>query len=699
MTIESHQKVNAGHLKRNAYLYIRQSTPRQVLENIESTQRQYALRQRAVALGWAHEQIIVIDHDLGRSAASAADREGFQQLVTEVGMGRAGIVLGLEVSRLARNSIDWHRLLEICALTDTLILDEDGIYDPATFNDRLLLGLKGTMSEAELHLMQARMRGGVLNKARRGELALPLPVGLTYNTEGQVILDPDKQVQQSIQLLFATFRRTGTACSTVRSFRQQGLLFPRRPRGGPGKGELLWVELTHSHVIQILRNPRYAGAFVYGRTRSRKRIDGGGRSCSVRQPREQWHTLLRNAHPGYICWEQYEDNLRRLRENAQAQSAERRKSPPREGPALLQGLALCGVCGKRMTVRYRVRGELLVPEYLCQQEGIARAEPPCQRIPGAGIDAAIGQLLMEAVTPVALEVALAVQEEIRSRWQEADQLRQIQVDRARYEANLAQRRYLQVDPDNRLVADALEADWNHKLRALADAQQQYERQREADQRVVDAEQRARIFALATDFRQLWESVNTPDRERKRMVRLMLEDVTLIRQKEITVHIRFKGGATKTIRLPVPPTGWEKFRTSPDVVKEVDRLLDHHTDQQIADIFNQRGLRPGKADRFNHSIVKRIQRNYRLKSRYDRLREAGLLTDQELADQLGITAQTLRRWWKHGLLRRHPYNDKGGRLYEHPGSDVLVKRPGIKLETRKQVLQLDRHRAKEVQCEA
>jgi DNA invertase Pin-like site-specific DNA recombinase len=700
VTIEAHQKVNADHLKRNAYLYVRQSTLRQVLENSESTQRQYGLRQRAVALGWSPEQIIVIDSDLGQSGASSADREGFQKLVSEVGTGRAGIVLGLEVSRLARNSTDWHRLLEICALADTLILDEDGVYDPGHFNDRLLLGLKGTMSEAELHVMRARMRGGLLNKARRGELALPLPIGLVYSGEGHVILDPDRQVQQSIRLLFFTFRRTGTACATVRAFRDQGILFPRRPRAGSAKGQLLWVELTHSHAIQILRSPRYAGAFAYGRTRRRRRIDGTGRSSSIRQPREQWHTLLLNAHPGYIEWQEHEENLSRLRENAQAQGADRRKSPPREGPALLQGLALCGVCGKRMTIRYRTRGELLVPEYLCQQEAVACAGAPCQRIPGAAIDKAIGQLLMEAVTPVALEVALSVQQEIKSRWQETDRLRQTQVERARYEANLAQRRYLQVDPDNRLVADALEADWNSKLRELKDAQETYERQRQADHSALSNEQQMRILSLATDFPRLWGNPKTPARERKRMVRLMLEDVTLIKRDEITAHIRFKGGACRTIHLPCLPTAWQKFRTSPEVVKQIDRLLDHNTHQQIADIFNEHSeFKPGKASRFNRAMINRIQRDYGLKSRYDRLRGAGMLTQKEVAQLLGVSTQTVCRRWKHGLLKRYPYNDKQEFLYEHPGETNVLNTKGLRLPEQRQPLQFDNNRSNEVQCEA
>ncbi len=281
MINDPHQKVQANHLKRNAYLYVRQSTLRQVFENTESTKRQYGLRQRAIALGWSEERIIVIDTDLGQSGASSADREGFQRLVAEVGVGHAGIVLGLEVSRLARNSTDWHRLLEICAITDTLILDEDGIYDPAHFNDRLLLGLKGTMSEAELHVLRARLQGGILNKARRGELEMRPPVGLLYNAEGVLGLDPDQQVQQCLRWLFETFRRTGSAMATARAARHQGLAFPRRCGKGPHKGELLWTGLDHSHVLRILHNPRYAGAFVYGRTHNRKTVDGSTRLRKV----------------------------------------------------------------------------------------------------------------------------------------------------------------------------------------------------------------------------------------------------------------------------------------------------------------------------------------------------------------------------------------------------------------------------------
>jgi DNA invertase Pin-like site-specific DNA recombinase len=699
MTSQTHQKVTASHLKRDAYLYVRQSTLRQVFENTESTKRQYALRERAVALGWPLERIHVVDSDLGQSGASAVDREGFQKLVGEVGMGRAGIVLGLEVSRLARNCMDWHRLLEICALTNTLILDEDGIYDPAHFNDRLLLGLKGTMSEAELHVLRARLRGGILSKARRGELVIPPPVGLVYNSEGELALDPDQQVQQSLRLLFETFRRTGSAMATVKAFRRQALLFPRRLRAGPRQGELVWMELRHSQTLRILHNPRYAGAFVFGRSRTQKKVDGGVRLLWL--PREEWDTLIPGAHTGYLSWEEYEANQRRLRESAQSQGADRRKSPPREGPALLQGLIVCGICGSRMTVRYHTRGPHRCPDYVCQQQGIERGESICQMIPGAGIDQAVGKLLVAAVTPVALEVALCVQQELQSRLEEADRLRQKQVERARYEADLAQRRYLRVDPDHRLVADSLEADWNHKLRALAGAQQEYERQRQADRGLLTDEERSRILALATDFPRLWRDPKTPDRERKRMVRLLLEDVTLLRGGQITVHVRFKGGVHQSLTLPLPLNAWQQRTTSTEAVAEIDRLLDLHTDRQIASILNAGGYQSGEGQLFSPHIVARIRRRYGLKSRFHRLRGSGMVTLKEMAKLLGITPQWVKIWKDHGLLAAQTYNDKGECLYEHPGENAPRKMQGLagKLSDRLRLPSKASNRTEEVQCEA
>jgi len=670
MKTEIAQKVTSRHLRRNAYLYIRQSSMRQVLENTESTQRQYALRQRAVALGWPQDQIVVIDSDQGQSGASATQREGFQELVTAVGLDRAGLVMGLEVSRLARNSTDWHRLLEICALTDTLILDEDGVYDPSHFNDRLLLGLKGTMSEAELHVLRARLRGGVLSKARRGELETPLPVGFAYNAEGHVMLDPDVQVQESLHHFFHTFRRTGTALATIKALRSEGILFPRRLRKGVRKGDLLWGEITHSRALQILHNPRYAGAFCFGRSRQRKWPDGRGRF--ERLPREEWIALIPNAHPGYVTWEEFEENGRRLRENSAAQGDDRRRSPAREGLALLQGLVICGRCGDRMTVRYHSRRGRCHPEYACQRRGIEQGQPRCQTIPGAALDEAIGKLLVELVTPLTLDVALSVQRELQSRSEEADQLRRKHVERARYEAEVAQRRYLKVDPDNRLVADELEREWNNKLRALTQAQEAYEQQNQASLHTFDDEQNRKIRALATDFPRLWKDPGTSQRDRKRAIRLIIEDVTLLRGEVITAHLRFRGGATRSLTLPLPSPAWKLRRTRAEVVAEVDRLLDAHTHTEIANILNRRGFRSVEGDLLHRISIWRIERAYGLKPRYQRLREVGMLTLPEVADQLGVHTATVKVWRRNGLLQAHAYNDKNQYLYEAPGDHGPIK---------------------------
>ena len=680
-----HQKVTAGHLSRDAYLYVRQSTLRQVFDHGESTRRQYGLRDRAVALGWPTEHVVVIDSDLGLSGADG-DREGFKRLVAEVSMGQAGIVLGLEVSRLARNSTDWHRLLEICALSETLILDEDGVYDPVDFNDRLLLGLKGTMSEAELHMMRARLRGGVLSAARRGELKIPLPVGLIYDPLGQVVLDPDPQVQHSLRLLFDTFTRTGSANATVKHFHEEKLLFPHRPQGGPHKGELHWKPLRFARARRTLHNPRYAGAFAFGRSRSRRRPGGGVETRSV--PREEWTVLLRDAHPGYITWERFEQNERQLRENdnARARGAARRP-PPREGPALLQGLAICGVCGRSMAVRYYKQKGGLHPYYLCSHEGAQTASRWCQSIPGAAIDRRVGELLVGLMTPLTLDVALQVQDELAARAEEADLWRAQRVQRIQEEASLARQRFMQTHPDNRMVADVLEAEWNAKLRALEEAQRELERGRAEPGQGLDDGQRKRILALASDFPRLWNDPATPHRERKRMARLLIEDVTITKATR-SLGVRLRGGATRQLTWTPDPLGREMHKTSKEVVTEIDRLLDDHTDGEVAKILNERGYRSGYGLAFTSKLVRVVQERYALKSRYRRLRDRGMLRSDEIAGQLGVAGSTVHKWRKAGLLRGHVYCDAGYRLFEIPDTPP-TKQPGQWL-SRRQPISPPRH---------
>jgi DNA invertase Pin-like site-specific DNA recombinase len=667
-------KVTAAHLARDAYLYIRQSSLKQVLNNTESTVRQYGLKERAVALGWPADRIIVIDTDQGQSGASAADREGFQRLVTEVGMGHAGIVLGLEVSRLARNNTDWHRLLEICAMSGTLILDEDGLYDPCDFNDRLLLGLKGSLSEAELHLLKARLRGGQLSKARRGELVSPLPIGLVYDGAGKVVLDADTAVRQAIAAVFELFDATGSATGVVKAFNAEGLRLPRRLAHGPDKGTVVWAPAEHSRILQILHNPRYAGAFFYGRYQH-KPSPGTGKSGPRLQPREQWVAFFPDHHPGYITLEKYDANQARLAANATAHGKDRRHGPPREGPALLQGIVLCGICGRRMTVRYHQRKDRLEPEYVCEAKGIQHGNPICQRVHGAVVDNAVGALLVDKLTPHAVQTALAVADELAARADEADRLRAVSVERAQYQADLTRRRYLAVDPDNRLVATSLEADWNQALRELAEATETYEKNKAAGTGVLDETQRARITALASDFPKLWADSDTPDRERKRLVRLLIADVTLIRADQITAHVRLTGGQEHSLTMPVPLASWQIRQTPPETVAAIDHLLDDHTDGQIAEILTGQGHLSGTGQPLYPRIVRQVRDAYHLRSHPQRLADQGLITLKEISRRLEVHPKTVKKWRDDGLLTGRLANDKGEYLYELPGPDFTRPRIG------------------------
>ncbi|WP_031408399.1 recombinase family protein [Thiomonas sp. FB-Cd] len=672
MLTDSALKVGADHLRRDAFLYVRQSSLRQVFENTESTKRQYALRERAVALGWPIERVHVIDSDLGLSGAQARDRDGFQHLVTEVALGHAGIVLGLEVSRLARNNADWHRLLELASMSSTLILDEDGVYDPASFNDRLLLGLKGTMSEAELHILKSRLQGGILNKARRGELELPLPVGLVYDGAGRVVLDPDRQVRDSVAMLFAVFRDLGSASAVVRRLQIQEVMFPRRVRRGIGKGDLLWGTLDVSRALQILHNPRYAGAFAYGRTRIAFNAQLRPVQREVKQ--QDWPVLIRDAHEGYIDWAEFERNQHKLRQNL-GFSAGERGSMPREGNALLQGRLLCGKCGCRMRVHYEKLSGQLRPYYCCTEEAVRRAGKPCQRVHGLAVDEAVAALLLQTVAPAAIEVALAVQDEIAQRIEQAGVRRQAQLERASYEAELARRRYAKVDPDNRLVADALEADWNQRLRELDHLKREHERQQQDEQAQLDAPARQRITELARDFPRVWSDSRTSALERKRMLAMLIEDVTLVAGTSIAVHVRWRGGRTQSLCVDKPRPIALIRKTPPDVVKLIDELLGSSTDTQVAARLNELGHRNWRGESFSQKKVIVVRVAYKLRSRFERLRERGMLTGDEMAQQLGVSTSTIHELGRQGLLARHLYGNNHRCLYEPPLGGQLIRGAG------------------------
>lgn len=552
-------------------------------------------------------------------------------------------------------------------------LDEDGVYDPAHFNDRLLLGLKGTMSEAELHVLKCRLQGGIINKARRGELEMSLPIGLVYDGVGRVVLDPDRQVQDTVRLVFDTFRETGSAYAVVRRLRGEKLLFPQRVRRGIGKGDLLWGMINHSRVLQLLHNPRYAGAFVYGRTRVK--YNAQLKPVQLNAPRSEWQVLIQDAHPGYIPWEEFERNQATLRSSLCCYSPGLRGQLPRHGSGLLQGRVLCGRCGARMHVHYEPLQGAMRPYYVCNEATVRNSESNrCQWIRGIDVDQAISTLLLQTVTPTAIEVALAVQQEIVQRVEEAAALRQAQLQRARYEAELARRRYLKVDPDNRLVADALEADWNARLRQLDTLQQEHDRQQAADQALLQEPSRQRIVELAQDFPRLWKDPRTSAVERKRMVGLLIEDVTLTSGKQIDVGIRWRGGRTQSVQVQKARPIAQIRKTLPDVVQLIDKLLETSTYQQIATRLNELGHRNWRGDLFTEGKINLVCHAYGLKGRYARLRERGMLTAAEVALQLGVTVHTVKTLARKGWFKRHVYGSQRQCLYEPPGDVQVV--PGV-----------------------
>jgi hypothetical protein len=548
-------------------------------------------------------------------------------------------------------------------------MDEDGVYEPRLFNDRLLLGLKGAMSEAEQYVIRARLQGGLLNKARRGELKIALPVGLVYDSLNRVALDPDRQVQEVFRYFFKTFRELLSANTTVKRFRKEGIRFPRRPRTMPGRGELFWVKPTLGMALQILHNPRYAGAFAYGRRRSHRRADGTHATVAVAQ--EEWSVLLPGTHEGYLSWEQYLANQRILRENCNS-SADSRRGRPREGAALLQGITVCGLCGSGMSPRYYTcRGDKVSHSYVCNGRAVRYEEKSCPSLAGTTVDLAIAELLLEMVTPLTLEAALIVQSKLKSKLESADKLRRLQVERVQQEVELSRRRYMQVDPDNRLVADTLEAEWNARLRECREAREDYERQRVADQKILDQEQMKAIRDLAGDFPRLWNDPSVPNRERKRMVRLLVEDVTLVKTGEqINVHVRFRGGTNRSLVVTAPQNYWKARKTSPEVVRAVDELLEEHTEGAIARILNERGLSSGQGLSFQAEMVRDIRRKYRLRSRRDRLRDRGLLTVDEMAEKLGVSACTVGARRRKGQLAVHRVTDKPEYLYVAPNLQAV-----------------------------
>ena len=652
-------KIADHHRSRSAYVYLRQSTPGQVLHHQESTERQYALREKAQELGWSPDSIRTLDRDLGKSGTQTTGREDFKTLVADVSMRQVGAVLALEASRLSRSDLDWHRLLELCALTQTLVIDEDGCYDPADFNDGLLLGLKGTMAQAELHFLRTRLQGGKLNKAKKGELRFPLPVGFCYDEQGRIILDPDEEVRGAVAFVFRLFRETGSAFAVVQRFAERGLRFPKRAYGGAWAGQLIWGRLTHSRVLGILKNPSYGGMYVFGRYQYRVQISAQGevrkRMQAVAMP--DWKVRLPEHHEGYIRAEEFWQNLERLQKNCTHGEETGLSGPTREGLALLQGLLLCGHCGRAITVRYTGNGGIY-PMYLCNwlhREGLATKD--CLSFRCDVLDSVIAEEVLNALQPAELELALAALQELETRDQAIMRQWQMRLERAEYEAALAERRYHEVDPSNRLVASTLEHRWNNALVQLQDLKKQAGEFQLQEARVATAEQKEKVLALARDLPRLWRAPTTQAKDRKRMLRLLIKDITVEKlaaePKQLIVHIRWQGGACTNRSVQLPLNIADRLRYPIAVVERVRELAQALLDVQIADQLNREGHSSAKGMPYTTKIVQWIRWRYQIPPA--KLKKPEELTVQQLAQRFGISPGVVYYWIEHGLVRARRVN--------------------------------------------
>jgi DNA invertase Pin-like site-specific DNA recombinase len=650
------RKLTSAHRQRLAMIYVRQSTLAQVRFNTESTERQYALADEAARLGWERDRIVVIDSDLGLSGRDAQKREGFKELVGRVCCGEVGAIFGLEVSRLARSSADLQRLLELSALTETLIIDADGIYDLHDFNDRLLLGLKGQMSEAELHILAGRLQGAKQAAARRGELRFPLPVGYIHDEDGNTIIDPDEEVQAAIADLFAAFQRTGSAYGVVGVFKDRR--FPKRAYGGAWAGEVRWGALTHPRVLGVLSNPCYAGSYVFGRYRSRRTVSPDGTIATkvAQLPRSEWPVVIHDHHPGYIDWEQYLANERRLAAN-DTHSGQR---PPREGRAVCQGIVRCGACGGSMSTLHRREGSY----YEC---GHSRADhintPACRSVKAIVVDELVARRLLETVAPEEITLALAAADQVAERRTRASRAVELRVERAQYDAVRAERAFHSCEPENRLVARSLETRWETKLHELAAAEAELAEQANP----APEPSREQLEALARDLPRLWAAESTSEKDRKRLLRTIIADITLTStpdSRELQVGIRWQSGACEQHVAQRPPRPADAKRTPSAVIELITQLAPDHTNTQIADQLNTAGMRTSSGLPLDEKAVRWLRWRYRISPSQPR---DGELTVTQIAARFGLSDGTVYAWIATGKLatRRGPAN----RLYIAYGPNV------------------------------
>jgi len=678
-TMPRSDKILGRHLERLAVVYVRQSTVQQMMDHRESTNLQYGLANRAIALGWPEGRVLVIDEDLGKSASSAEGREGFARLVAEVGLDHVGLILGVEMSRLARSSKDWHQLLEICALFGTLIADLDGVYDPSQYNDRLLLGLKGTMSEAELHVLKQRLHQGKLSKARRGELTFALPVGYVRRPSGQVVFDPDEQVQQVVRLVFRKFEELGTLHALLRYLVKHGIRLGVRVREGEGKGELQWRKPNRMTLQNMLKNPIYAGVYAYGKRQVDPRKIRPGRASTGRVTIEQgrWHAFIEESFPAYISLQQYEQNVERLAAN-RARAEER--GAVRHGPSLLQGLLICGKCGHRMQVRYG--GPKKLHTYTCSRMATDYAERFCHYLPGAPLDEFVGQWVLKALQPVALELSLEASEYLEKEREELDELWHKRLERASYEADRAGRHYRLIEPENRLAARQLAREWEEKLEAHRKLQEDYRRFVREQPRPLSEAERENIRRLAQDIPALWHSQSTTIAERKEIVRQVVERVVVENEgksERLYVSIEWAGGSETKGVVIRPVSKMKRLSYYPELCERVRELVAQELSiAEIAETLNREGMRPPKqTGRLGRQAVTEVLQRLGLRPvrrRRPRNFGAGSPAEDEwwladLARELQMPGGTLHGWIRRGWVEARKQESSGRWIVQADEAEV------------------------------
>ena len=652
--VDVSSKIRATHLGRCAYVYVRQSTLAQVREHTESLERQYELAFRAQSLGWRPAQVIVVDDDLGRSGAETSLRDGFKNLVADVGLGKVGIIFGIEVSRLARNNADWYQLLDLCAVTDTLIADGDGIYHPGDFNDRLVLGLKGTMSEAELHLIRHRLTAGLRHKAAKGELRQGLPVGFVYDSDDRVVLDPDEAVIEAIATVFGRFDEVGSARQVMLLLRGDGVLIPRRPTGAK---RVQWAPATYPAIHDFLTNPAYAGAFVFGRTVTEKRVDPTGRLVTRTRllPRDEWQVLIPDHHPGFVSWERFEQIQDQLRANSRPRRGEG-GGAVREGAALLQGLIRCGQCGRMMQTGYSgTKGNC--PRYVCARGAqLYGNERACQSLGGRRLEQHVLDEVFAVLQPASLAATAKALNDADGVHRQRLTVFELAVERTRFEAERARRQFDVVEPENRLVARTLERTWETALARQHQAEADLVTQRARRPTRLDDHEVAWLQHAGADLRRVFDAATTTIRDRKHLLRAIITEIVVAvrpSDREADVQIIWEGGATNSLVLALNKTGGHFRATDEDTVELVRRLAERYDDTTIATILGKQHRTTGTGLAFTRVRVCSLRNTHGIPVFQPDVTpcddDGVVVTIYQAQKLLGVDKSTIYRWLNSGFI--------------------------------------------------